>query len=136
FVRKTVEGLRVRRELFEQCVARADAVHVTLEQWQVAGLRLRKEQIQKAPARAARAFDELQIFRAKNHRAQRAEVVTEFFNRPAIEGKIPFSRGPIHFDFTLGLADDFSTSEITLLAVANHLRAANAAERTQRGHEV
>ena len=39
-------------------------------------MRLREQQINEPPTRARRAFDELQIFGAKHHGAQRAEMMT------------------------------------------------------------
>ena len=111
-------------------------MHVTLEQRQITRLRLRQQQIQKPPPRARRAFDELQIFRAKNHRAQRAEIIRQFFHRLAVQREFPFARGPIHFDFMVALPDDVAADEITFRAVPDHLRAADAAKRAQRGHEI
>ena len=72
--------------LLEQRVAGADGVHVTLEQRQIAGLRLREQQVEKPPPRARRALDQLQILRAKHHRAQHAEIIGRAFSpagRPA-----------------------------------------------------
>ena len=99
-------------------------------------MRLRKEQIDEAPARARGAFDELQIFRAKNHGAQHTEVVAEFADRLRVEAQLPLGGGPIHFDLVLALRDHCAADEVTLLTVADHLRAADAAKRTQRGHQI
>ena len=83
--------------LLEQRVAGADGVHVTLEQRQITRLRLREQQIQKPPPRARRAFDELQIFRAKNHRAQRAKIIRQLFHRLAVQRQFAFARRPDTF---------------------------------------
>jgi hypothetical protein len=121
---------------FEQRVAGANGAHVTLEQRQIIGLRLREQQIEKPPTRARRALDQLQIFRAKDHRPQHAEVIREFFHRLAIQREFAFAHRPEHFDFVFALADDFSADKIAALFVPDHLRATDAAERAQGGHEI
>jgi len=115
---------------------RANGAHITLEQRQIIGSRLREQQIEKPPSRARGALDQLQILRAKNHRAQHAEIIGEFFNGLSVERQIPFACRPIYFNFAFALADDFSADKIAALFVADHLRAADAAERAQRGHEI
>ena len=122
--------------MLEQRVAGADGAHVTLEQRQVARLRLRQQQVEEPPPRARGALDQLQIFRAKNHRAQHAEVIRELFHRPAVQRELPFAGDQIHFDFVLALADHVAADEIAFRAVPDHLRAADAAKRAQRGHEI
>ena len=122
--------------MLEQRVAGADGAHVTLEQRQIAGLRLREQQIEKPPPRARRALDQLQILRAKHHRAQHAEIIGQAFDRLAVQRQFAFARRPVHFDFVFALADDVAADEIALLPVPDHLRAADAAERAQRGHEI
>ena len=121
---------------FSSALRCADGVHVTLEQRQITRLRLREQQIHKPPPRAGRAFDELQIFRAKNHRAQRAEIIRQFFHRLAVQREFPFAQRPIHFDFVFALPHHVAADEIAFRAVPDHLRAADAAKRTQRGHEI
>jgi hypothetical protein len=99
-------------------------------------MRLREEQVEESAARTGRAFDELQIFGAKNHGAERAEIISQFADGPAIETEAAFGGGPIHFYFAIALADDFAADEITFLTVTNHLRAADAAKGTERRHEI
>ena len=67
-------------------------------------LRRLEEQIEEASSHPRRAFDEQQIFRAKNHRAQRAEILRKFFHRPSVERQIPFARRPVDFDSALQVA--------------------------------
>ena len=111
-------------------------MHVTLEQGKINRICLCEQQIQKSSARPRRAFDELQVFRAKNDRPQRAKIIREFFHRLAVERKISFARRPEHFYLTLALPDDFPADKITARAVPDHLRAADSAKRPQRGHEI
>ena len=45
-----------------------------------------------------RAFDELQVFGAKNHDAQDAKVIGEFADGLLVEAEFAFGCGPINFD--------------------------------------
>ena len=89
-----------------------------------------------AAARARGAFDELQIFSAKNYGAQRAEIIGKAAHGLVVERKFPLSRGPIHFDFVRGDALDRGSDKVAFRAVPNQLRTAYAAEGAQRGKEV
>ena len=111
-------------------------MHVTLEQRQITRLRLRQQQIQKPPPRAGGAFDELQIFRAKNHRAQHAEIIRKFFHRLAVEARLRSRADQYILISCSPCADDFAADKIAFRAVPDHLRAADAAKRAQRGHEI
>ena len=71
--------------MLEQRIAGANGAHITLKQRQVAGMRLRQQQVQETAPGARRAFDQLQILRAKNHRAQHAEVIGQLAHRLAVQ---------------------------------------------------
>src|SRR5258706_343211 len=108
----------------------------SLPQREIGRICLREQQVEKPPPRAGRAFDQLQVLGAKDHRAQHAEIIGQLAHGPAIEVEAAFSAGPIHLRLVLPLADYFAADEIALLRVPNHLRAADAAKRAQRGDEI
>ena len=97
---------------------------------------LGKQKIQKTAAGGAGAFDQLQIFRAKDDRAQDAEIIGQLAHGPSIKAQTAFLAGPIHFRFVFALADDLAADEISLLAVPDHLRAAHPAKRAERRDEI
>ena len=99
-------------------------------------MRLCEQQIDEPPAHPGGAFDELQVFRAKNHRAQHAQVIGQFAHRAAVEAQLSLGGRPIHFDFVFALADDLSADEIALLSVPHHLRAAHAAKRPEGREQI
>jgi hypothetical protein len=99
-------------------------------------MRLRQEQVHEAAAEPGGAFDQLQIFTAKNDGAQSSEIIAEFANGLAIEGQFAFPRGPINFDFVIDARCDGRADEISLLAVTNHLRASNAAKGAKGGNQI
>ena len=136
FLGEAVEGGFIGQALFEDGVAGADAVHVALEEGQVAGLGLGEEEVEKAAAGAGGAFDELEVFGAKDDGAQGAEIFHEAFYGLAVEGEVPFAAGPVHFDFAFALADDFAADKVAFGAVPDHLGAADAAKGAEGGHEV
>ena len=53
-----------------------------------------------------------------------------------MERQIALARGPIHFDLAFALRDHVAADKITFRAVPDHLRAADAAKGSQRGHEI
>ena len=122
--------------MFEQRIARAQRLRVTLEQWQIGRVRLSQQQVEKPAAHPGGAFDQLQVFCAKNHRAQHAEVIGQFANRAAIQTQLPLGGRPIHLDLVFALADHLGADEITLLSVSHHLRAAHAAKRPERREQI
>ena len=99
-------------------------------------MRLRQQQVEKPPPPPGRAFDQLQIFRAKDHDPQHAEVIGQFADGSCVEAQFPLRRGPIHFDFVPALADDAGADEVTRLSVPDHLCATDAAKRAQRREEI
>src|ERR1044071_1406584 len=99
-------------------------------------MRLRQQEVYKSAARATRAFDQQQIFGAKYNRPQDAKIIGQLSNWPRIEAQGAFSRRPVHFGLVLPLADDLAADEISLLSMAHHLRAADAAEGAQGRNEV
>ena len=133
---KTFQRHGIKGTLFQQCVARTERLRVTLQDRDVRRERLREQQVEETPTPARRAFHELQILGAEDDGAERAEIVREFFHGLAVQGNLSLGHGPIHFDFALALGHDVCADEVALLAVLNHLRAAHAAKRTERGEKV
>ena len=99
-------------------------------------MRLGQEQIHETPPQAGRAFDQLQIFRAKNHRPQRAQIIAQLPHRLAVQRQFAFRRRPIHLDLMAGLRHHAGADKVALLAVADHLRPAHAAKGAQGGQQV
>jgi hypothetical protein len=126
----------IRDAGLEEGIAGADAVHVALEQREVAGLGLREQQVKEAAARAGGTLDELQIFGAKDDGAQGAKIIRQFFDGLAVESELPFAGGPVDLDLAVALPHHVAANKVAFRAVTDHLRAADAAEGTQRGHEI
>src|SRR6185437_3237333 len=97
FARETFESGFIKRVSFQERIARAQRLCITLK--------------------------ERQIFRAETDRSQRAQIIRELAHGAPVEAETAFGGRPIHFDFALALADDFAAGEITLLPMPDHLRA-------------
>ena len=95
-----------------------------------------QQQVEEPPTHPGGSFDELQVFCAKNHRAQHTQVVGQLSNSAAVQAQLPLGRRPIHFDLVLALADDLGADEIAFLSVSHHLRAAYAAKRAERREQI
>ena len=90
----------------------------------------------KRRRRRASALDELQILRAKNHRPHHAEVIAQFAHRLGVQGEFALGRRPVHLDLVFRLRRNGGADEVTLLAVADHLRAADAAKGAEGGEQI
>src|SRR5258705_11008080 len=99
-------------------------------------MRLREQQIQETPPAASGAFDQLQIFGAKDHHSQDAQVIAQLAHRLAIETQAALLSRPIHFDFVLTLTDHPGADKVALLRVSDHLRSADASKRAHRREEI
>jgi hypothetical protein len=134
--REAFECEFVHDALLEQSIARAECTGVTLQQRQISGMCLRQQQVNKAASRAGGSFDQLKVFGAEDDNANGAEVIGQFADRLVVQAEFALGIGPIHFDFVFTLPHDLAADEVAFLAVPNHLRAANTAERAQRGHQI
>ena len=97
---------------------------------------LGEDEIDETAAAAGRAFDQEDVVGAKNDRAEDADEVGEFADGLGIDGELALALGPVDFDFVAGLGNDFGADEVAGLVVANHLGAADAAERSEGREEV
>jgi len=100
------------------------------------GMRLREEQIEEPTPDAACPFDELKVLRTEDHPAEDTEEITQSSNRLAIQGKFPFTSGPVHADFMFVPANDPATDQVSTLAMPDHLGTTHPTEGTEGGHEV
>src|SRR6266508_2413035 len=78
----------------------------------------------------------MEVFRAKHHGPQDPEVVRKPPHRLAVQAQVALAGRPIKFDLMFPLPYHAAADEVTRLPVPDHLRAAHAAERAERGHEI
>ena len=97
---------------------------------------LREDQVDETSATTGGAFNEENVVRAKYDGAEDADKIGEFANRLRIDGELALTLGPVDFYFVAGLGNDFGADEVAGLIVTNHLGAADAAKRPERGQEV
>ena len=97
---------------------------------------LRQQQIHEPPSTTAGPFHKLQIFRAKNHRAQNSQVIRELAHGLPIKAQAALLGGPVHFDFMLPLPHNRGSDEITFMFVPDHLCIADTAKRAKRREQV
>ena len=95
-----------------------------------------EEKIKEAPAAASCTFDELEILSAKGDGAEGAEVIGELADGLFVEGEATLVFAPVKFDGVRGSGDDAAAHEPAGLAVADHRRAAHAAEAPQGGEQM
>ena len=136
FAGEALQSRRIHGPLLQQGIPRAKGPRVTLQQGQISRVSLREKQVEEPAPAAGRAFHQLQVLGAKNHRAQHPEIVNQLANRTSIQGQLPLLRRPVHLDLVGPLADHPPTDEVSFLSVPNHLRAPRPSEGTKRGHQI
>ena len=78
----------------------------------------------------------MQVFGAENHRAQRPQVIAQQAHRLAVQAEFALQRGPVDFNLVRGAGQHPGPHEVALLAVPDHLRAADAAKGAEGGQEI
>jgi len=131
-----LEGGGIEGTLLEEGVAGAEGAGVALEKGEVGRDGLGEEEVEVAAAAAGGAFDELEVFGAKDDGAEGTKVVGEFADGAGIQRKVFLARGPVELDFTGAGMVDGGPSEEAGLAVADEMGRGDAAEGAKGGEEV
>ena len=131
-----VQGGFVNKRPAQEGVAGAQSAGVALQDGQVRGMGVGQQQIHETPAQAGGALDQLQVLRAKDHRPHHSQVIPQLPHRLGVEGQFALGGRPVNLDLVARLRRDGGADEITFLAVADHLRAADAAKRAQGGQQI
>jgi hypothetical protein len=99
-------------------------------------VRLREDQIEIAPAPARGTFDELNVFRAKDHAAEDTQKFGHSANGTAINGEVAFPGRPENLYLVIPGVMGFPTDEKSFLPVAKHLRACDSAKGAQSREQI
>ena len=126
----------VGARIFQERVAGAQGGGVALQQGKVNGVGLGPEQGHEAAAQWRCSFDQLEVLGAKDDGAQGPQIIAQAPDGLGVEGQFALAGGPVDFDIVSGAGEDGGADEVSLLAVANHLGAADAAKGAESGDEI